>query len=39
MKQRLSGKQKARIWFAVVQNTAPTIRAIASLLAVLFITG
>ena len=33
------GKQKARIWCAIITNTAPIIRALAALLVVLILIG
>lgn len=36
---KLTGKQKTRIWCAVVENVALIIRAIAALLLVLILIG
>ena len=38
-KARMTGKQKARIWCAIITNTAPIIRALAALLVVLILIG
>ena len=38
-KSRMTGKQKARIWCAIITNTAPIIRALAALLVVLILIG
>ena len=37
--RKLSGEQKTRIWCAVVENTAPLIRALAALIVVLILIG
>ena len=36
-KSRMTGKQKARIWCAIITNLAPIIRALAALLVVLIL--
>ena len=37
--RKLTGKQKARIWCAIVTNIAPIIRALAALILVLILIG
>lgn len=36
---KLTGKQKTRIWCAIIENTTPIIRALAALLLVLILIG